>query len=232
MNSVVWTPPESDGRRQTQERDLPSVSDDCEMKNKGGDDGIVLQSPSSYPVSFRVLIFTLFLQTYAKKKSREEVLFKTYDVLLSSVLDGPSLSISKIQSELPSTKDPLIPRITEEVPSLSTDSGGRRPRKKTFMVIGINTTFSSRKRCDSIRQTWMPQGAKLHRLEQEKGIVLRFMIGYRYDLHCSISSSCQTYRCSFINKFLLEFHIVSCQKSDNMLHVLCFKYPLLHLEVE
>uniref|UniRef100_M1BQW7 Galactosyltransferase family protein n=1 Tax=Solanum tuberosum TaxID=4113 RepID=M1BQW7_SOLTU len=140
-------------------------------------------------------------------------------------------SISKIQSELPSTKDPLIPRITEEVPSLSTDSGGRRPRKKTFMVIGINTTFSSRKRRDSIRKTWMPQGAKLHRLEREKGIVVRFMIGHRYDLHCSISSSCQT-RCSFINEFLLESHIVSCQKSDNMLPVLCFKYPLLHLEVE
>ena len=34
----VWTPPESDGRnifgrRQTQERVLPSVSDDCETKN-------------------------------------------------------------------------------------------------------------------------------------------------------------------------------------------------------
>ncbi|XP_015165430.1 beta-1,3-galactosyltransferase 7-like isoform X6 [Solanum tuberosum] len=87
-------------------------------------------------------------------------------------------SISRIQSELPSTKDPLIPRITEEVPSLSTDSGGRRPRKKTFMVIGINTTFSSRKRRDSIRKTWMPQGAKLHRLEQEKGIAVHFMIGY------------------------------------------------------
>ncbi|KAG5621484.1 hypothetical protein H5410_006702 [Solanum commersonii] len=91
-------------------------------------------------------------------------------------------SISKIQSELPSTKDPLIPRITEQVPSLSTDSGERRPRKKTFMVIGINTTFSSRKRRDSIGPTWMPQDAKLHRLEQEKGIVVRFMIGYSMQL--------------------------------------------------
>ncbi|KAL3330617.1 hypothetical protein AABB24_034445 [Solanum stoloniferum] len=93
-------------------------------------------------------------------------------------------SIAKIQSELPSTKDPLIPRITEEVPSLSTDSGGSGTRKKTYMVIGINTAFSSRKRRDSIRETWMPQGAKLHRLEQEKGIVVRFMIG-----HSAISNS-------------------------------------------
>ena len=32
------------------------------------------------------------------------------------------------------------------------------PRQKAFVVIGINTAFSSRKRRDSIRDTWMPQG--------------------------------------------------------------------------
>lgn len=31
-------------------------------------------------------------------------------------------------------------------------------KKKLFMVIGINTAFSSRKRRDSLRETWMPQG--------------------------------------------------------------------------
>lgn len=31
-------------------------------------------------------------------------------------------------------------------------------KQKAFMVIGINTAFSSRKRRDSVRQTWMPQG--------------------------------------------------------------------------
>ena len=31
-------------------------------------------------------------------------------------------------------------------------------RKKYFMVIGINTAFSSRKRRDSVRATWMPRG--------------------------------------------------------------------------
>ena len=32
-------------------------------------------------------------------------------------------------------------------------------RRKYLMVIGINTAFSSRKRRDSIRATWMPQGS-------------------------------------------------------------------------
>lgn len=36
------------------------------------------------------------------------------------------------------------------------DLTGRR--RKYLMVIGINTAFSSRKRRDSVRATWMPQG--------------------------------------------------------------------------
>jgi beta-1,3-galactosyltransferase 1/2/3/4/5/7/8 len=38
----------------------------------------------------------------------------------------------------------------------STEVTGRR---KYFVVIGINTAFSSRKRRDSVRATWMPQGS-------------------------------------------------------------------------
>ncbi|KAL7000087.1 hypothetical protein U1Q18_001237 [Sarracenia purpurea var. burkii] len=37
-----------------------------------------------------------------------------------------------------------------------TDSSGKR---RYFMVVGINTAFSSRRRRDSIRSTWMPQGS-------------------------------------------------------------------------
>uniref|UniRef100_A0A2N9H578 Hexosyltransferase n=1 Tax=Fagus sylvatica TaxID=28930 RepID=A0A2N9H578_FAGSY len=51
-------------------------------------------------------------------------------------------------------------------------------KRKYFMVIGINTAFSSRKRRDSVRATWMPQGDKRKKLEEEKGIVMRFVIGH------------------------------------------------------
>uniref|UniRef100_A0A0E0LEP7 Hexosyltransferase n=1 Tax=Oryza punctata TaxID=4537 RepID=A0A0E0LEP7_ORYPU len=51
-------------------------------------------------------------------------------------------------------------------------------RRKYLMVIGINTAFSSRKRRDSIRNTWMPQGIKRTKLEEEKGVVIRFVIGH------------------------------------------------------
>ncbi|KAK3122582.1 hypothetical protein QOZ80_8AG0615550 [Eleusine coracana subsp. coracana] len=53
--------------------------------------------------------------------------------------------------------------------------GSMQPR--VSFVMGIFTTFANCKRRDSIRQTWMPQGDHLRRLEKEKGIVIRFVIG-------------------------------------------------------
>ncbi|KAJ6827639.1 putative beta-1,3-galactosyltransferase 2 isoform X1 [Iris pallida] len=55
------------------------------------------------------------------------------------------------------------------------ESSGRR---KYLMVVGINTAFSSRKRRDSVRATWLPQGEKRKKLEEEKGIIIRFVIGH------------------------------------------------------
>ncbi|KAL9680463.1 hypothetical protein QQ045_018342 [Rhodiola kirilowii] len=51
-------------------------------------------------------------------------------------------------------------------------------KRKYLMVIGINTAFSSRKRRDSVRATWMPQGEERKKLEEEKGIIIRFVIGH------------------------------------------------------
>ncbi|XP_050212680.1 probable beta-1,3-galactosyltransferase 2 [Mercurialis annua] len=63
--------------------------------------------------------------------------------------------------------------------SLSKDSPpAGKEKRKYFMVIGINTAFSSRKRRDSVRTTWMPQGEKRKKLEKEKGIIIRFVIGH------------------------------------------------------
>lgn len=55
------------------------------------------------------------------------------------------------------------------------ESSGKR---KYLMVVGINTAFSSRKRRDSVRSTWMPAGEKRKKLEEEKGIIMRFVIGH------------------------------------------------------
>ena len=51
-----------------------------------------------------------------------------------------------------------------DVSTTNTSTEGNQ-RKKVFMVIGINTAFSSRKRRESLRETWMPQGYCLMSLQ-------------------------------------------------------------------
>lgn len=55
------------------------------------------------------------------------------------------------------------------------DHGNMRPR--LLFVMGIMTTFDNRRRRDSLRKTWVPQGERLRRLEKDKGIAMRFVIG-------------------------------------------------------
>ncbi|KAK1276187.1 putative beta-1,3-galactosyltransferase 8 [Acorus gramineus] len=62
--------------------------------------------------------------------------------------------------------------------SRTSGTRGSAGLRKAFVVIGINTGFSSKKRRESVRQTWMPRGFKLRRLEKEKGMVIRFVIGH------------------------------------------------------
>ncbi|XP_060198142.1 beta-1,3-galactosyltransferase 7 isoform X1 [Lycium barbarum] len=95
--------------------------------------------------------------------------YKTHEAIQS--LDK---SIAMLQMELAATRSTQETKVVDQ----SSNSSNGPPRKKVFVVIGINTAFSSRKRRDSVRETWMPQGDKLRRLEKEKGIVVRFMIGH------------------------------------------------------
>ncbi|XP_012447227.1 probable beta-1,3-galactosyltransferase 1 isoform X3 [Gossypium raimondii] len=67
-------------------------------------------------------------------------------------------------------KDPMISEGVKNIESTL--------KRKYFMVIGINTAFSSHKRRDSVRATWMPQAEKRKKLEEETGIIIRFVIGH------------------------------------------------------
>ncbi|XP_023742405.1 beta-1,6-galactosyltransferase GALT31A [Lactuca sativa] len=84
----------------------------------------------------------------------------THDVIMT--LDK---TISSLETELASARSAKRPESSNQ-------------HQKYFFVMGIMTAFSSRKRRESIRETWMPQGKDLLRLEKEKGIIIRFVIGH------------------------------------------------------
>jgi hypothetical protein len=79
------------------------------------------------------------------------------DLSLESVYVVRSLdkSISTLQMELAAKRSTLELLRASGSPVTSETS---QPRKKAFVVVGVNTAFSSRKRRDSVRETWMPQG--------------------------------------------------------------------------
>lgn len=66
--------------------------------------------------------------------------------------------ISMLNKELSATRSSREMGISDGSAATSFLPQNGAPRKKAFVVIGINTAFSSRKRRDSVRMTWMPQG--------------------------------------------------------------------------
>ncbi|XP_024026845.1 beta-1,6-galactosyltransferase GALT31A isoform X1 [Morus notabilis] len=99
---------------------------------------------------------------------------QTHDVIMT--LDK---TISSLEVQLAAARAAKADNSDEGSPSV-TKPGTEifKERPKVFFVMGIITAFSSRKRRGSIRDTWMPQGDELKRLETEKGIIIRFVIGH------------------------------------------------------
>ncbi|KAI3756392.1 hypothetical protein L1987_56212 [Smallanthus sonchifolius] len=57
------------------------------------------------------------------------------------------------------------------------ETKGNNEKKKLLAVVGILTGFGRRHNRDAIRKAWMPTGTTLKKLEVEKGIIIRFVIG-------------------------------------------------------
>lgn len=115
---------------------------------------------------------TRILQEKEVKRDTKGV-FKT-----QKTIENLDKTISNLEMELASAKAAQESLksgapVSEDM-KISESTGKRR----YLMVIGINTAFSSRKRRDSVRATWMPQGEKRKKLEEEKGIIIRFVIGH------------------------------------------------------
>ena len=66
--------------------------------------------------------------------------------------------------ELRRSLDKAVSTLEMELAVERARSGGgtavaSKPPQKAFVVIGINTAFTSRKRRDSLRDTWVPRGS-------------------------------------------------------------------------
>lgn len=67
-------------------------------------------------------------------------------------------TISKLEEELAAARAAQESIINGSPAAESLNIADLTSKRKYLMVVGINTAFNSRKRRDSVRGTWMPQG--------------------------------------------------------------------------
>lgn len=67
-------------------------------------------------------------------------------------------TISNLEMELAGARATQESLFSGSPTSQNFPASGAKGKRKYLMVVGINTAFSSRKRRDSVRETWMPQG--------------------------------------------------------------------------
>ncbi|CAK9163934.1 unnamed protein product [Ilex paraguariensis] len=145
----MWTVPESKGMSRT----TGIEEETLKLVSKGCDPGLKDEKRESKDIFGEVSRTHHAIQTLDKTISNLEMELAAARAVQDSILGGSPIS-----------DDLMIPELTK--------------KRKYRMVIGINTAFSSRKRRDSVRATWMPQGDKQKKLEEEKGIIIRFVIGH------------------------------------------------------
>ncbi|XP_028079715.1 beta-1,3-galactosyltransferase 7-like isoform X1 [Camellia sinensis] len=117
-------------------------------------------------------------RTTAVKAERRHLVSEAYNPKLklvsNEVLKAHHPKRTQDESAAVKTRNIFLPRASPK----SINQKVAKSNKKYFMVMGINTAFSSQKRRDSLRETWMPQGEKRKKPEEEKGIVISFVIGH------------------------------------------------------
>ncbi|WVZ12638.1 hypothetical protein V8G54_017168 [Vigna mungo] len=120
----------------------------------------MLQGKTQITVKWKFQIQRMLSRMLSRMMSRDQVRQSTLEVNLKFALLLPEFMLNGCA-------------VSGKSETIESSTG-----KKYFMVIGINTAFSSRKRRDSVRTTWMPQANERQKLEEEKGIIIRFVIGH------------------------------------------------------
>ncbi|CAG7865012.1 unnamed protein product [Brassica rapa] len=138
---------------------------------------------------------------YGREKEKSHEKDVTEEVLkIHKAIEALGKSVAMLQKQL------SVRHSYQKIVGVSTTntSTGGNQMSKVFMVIGVNTAFSSRQRRDSLRETWIPQGEKLEKLEKEKGIVVKFMIGHSATPHSILDKEIDSEDAQYKDFFRLD----------------------------
>ncbi|KAF5442213.1 hypothetical protein F2P56_034898 [Juglans regia] len=95
---------------------------------------------------------------------------------------------------------------------LSTEIDGTNSKKRPLAVVGILTSFGRKGNRDAIRKAWMGTGAELKRMENEKGIVVRFVVGRSANRGDSLDKSIDSENRQHNDFIILDNHVEAAEE--------------------
>ncbi|THG06112.1 hypothetical protein TEA_023262 [Camellia sinensis var. sinensis] len=87
------------------------------------------------------------------------------------------MDVREQQKKLSALEMELVAAKQEGFTSNHWSKTNKIPKKRPLVVIGVLTTFGRKNNRDAIRKAWMGTGAALKKMEDKKGIIVRFIIG-------------------------------------------------------
>ncbi|KAL7106987.1 hypothetical protein ACP275_06G025700 [Erythranthe tilingii] len=91
----------------------------------------------------------------------------------------------------------------------------RTPKKRPLVVIGILTGFARKSNRDAIRKAWMGTGVTLKKMEEQKGVIIRFVIGRSSNRGDSLDRSIDSENKQNNDIFILEKHVEAPEELPN-----------------
>ncbi|KAL5540885.1 hypothetical protein UlMin_043277 [Ulmus minor] len=91
----------------------------------------------------------------------------------------------------------------------SAKTDGADSKKRPLVVIGVITKFGRSNNRDAIRKAWMGTGAALKKMENEKGIIARFVIGRSANRGDSFDRAIDTENAKTNDLIILDDHVES-----------------------
>ncbi|XP_047968373.1 hydroxyproline O-galactosyltransferase HPGT1-like [Salvia hispanica] len=91
----------------------------------------------------------------------------------------------------------------------------KSPMRKPLVVVGILTGFGRKSNRDAIRKAWMGTGTTLKKLEEQKGIVIRFIIGRSSNRGDSLDRGIDNENALANDIFILDNHVEAPEELPN-----------------
>ncbi|PIN20561.1 Galactosyltransferase [Handroanthus impetiginosus] len=89
------------------------------------------------------------------------------------------------------------------------------PKKRPLVVIGILTGFGRKSNRDAVRKAWMGTGITLNKMEEQKGIIIRFVIGRSSNRGDSLDRSIDSENKQTNDFFILDNHVETPEELPN-----------------